>query len=144
MNLPKDTWAAAACRLWNAAVTYRRAIGTFAPPCGRSARPTPRCCIDAPTQRLVTIQDLSLVRVLFYAALRHSLAMKLPRSTLACTAAALLSLAGSFAFAQEGGDALAAEAELDALPSGTIDHAVFATLLPDNNAADPTIVRSAI
>jgi len=73
-----------------------------------------------------------------------SLAMKIPRSTLACTAAALLSLAGSCAFAQVGDDPLVAEAELEALPSGTLDHAVFATLLPDNDAADPTIVRSAI
>src|SRR5205814_7122539 len=71
MNFPTDTWAAAAWRLWNAAVTYRRAGGTSAPPCDRSVRTIPRCCIDAPTQRLVTIQDLTLVRVLFYAALRH-------------------------------------------------------------------------
>jgi hypothetical protein len=73
-----------------------------------------------------------------------SLVMKFPRLPLACTAAALLCLAGAPAFAQEGDEPPAPELELATLPSDTVDHSVYATLLPDNDAADPTIVRSAI
>lgn len=71
--------------------------------------------------------------------------MKFPRPVLARTfAAALLTLAGASAFAQEADDALVADAELEALPSDTVDQSVWATLLPDNDAADPSVVRSAI
>ena len=80
-----------------------------------------------------------------------SLAMKSPRPILARTVtAALLALAGASAFAQDAADApdvdeaLVADADLAALPSDALDHAVWATLLPSNDAADPTIVRSAI
>ena len=75
-----------------------------------------------------------------------SLAMNLPRPTLVpALAAALLCLAGGPAFAQEDADtAVIADTELDAIPGVALDHAVYATLLPDNDAADPTVVRSAI
>jgi hypothetical protein len=73
------------------------------------------------------------------------LVMKFPRTVLApALAAALLSLAGAAAFAQDADDALAADAELEALPSDSVDHAVYATLLPSDDAADPDVVRSAI
>jgi hypothetical protein len=72
------------------------------------------------------------------------LPMKFVRPSLACAiAAALLWLAGGPAFAQED-DAPAIAEELAALPSGALDQAVYATLLPDNDAADPAIVQSAI
>ncbi|MFL6629839.1 MAG: hypothetical protein ACJ8G1_25615 [Vitreoscilla sp.] len=71
--------------------------------------------------------------------------MKLPRPALVRPlAAALLLLAGAAAFAQEGDDTLVADTDLQVLPSDTLDHAVWATLLPDNDAVDPTVVRSAI
>ncbi|MBW8779262.1 MAG: hypothetical protein JF585_08590 [Burkholderiales bacterium] len=72
--------------------------------------------------------------------------MKPPRPALVrpLAAAALLLLAGAAAFAQEGDDTLVADTDLQVLPSDTLDHAVWATLLPDNDAADPTVVRSAI
>src|SRR4051812_11268754 len=74
-----------------------------------------------------------------------SLVMKPPRPALVRPlAAALLLLAGAAAFAQEGDDTLVADTDLQVLPSDTLDHAVWATLLPDNDAADPTVVRSAI
>ena len=74
-----------------------------------------------------------------------SLVMKPPRPALARTlAAALLLLGGAAAFAQEGDDTLVPDTDLQALPSDALDHAVWATLLPDNDAADPTVVRSAI
>jgi hypothetical protein len=53
-------------------------------------------------------------------------------------------LAGVSACAQDGDDASGADTELDALPSDSLDQSVWATLLPNNDAADPTIVRSAI
>jgi len=68
--------------------------------------------------------------------------MKFSRTSLAC-AAALLSLAGAPASAQDD-EVPAIAAEIDALPADALDHAVYATLLPDNDAADPTIVQSAI
>ncbi|MBW8757901.1 MAG: hypothetical protein JF586_09865 [Burkholderiales bacterium] len=71
--------------------------------------------------------------------------MKSPRPVLARSlAAALLSLAGAAALAQDAEDTLVADTDLQAMPSDTLDHAVWATLLPSNDAADPTIVRSAI
>ena len=74
-----------------------------------------------------------------------SLVMKPLRPVLARSlAAALLLLAGATAFAQQGDDAPVPDTDLQALPSDTLDHAVWATLLPSNDAADPTIVRSAI
>jgi len=69
-------------------------------------------------------------------------AMKFSRTSLACVAA-LLSLAGAPASAQDD-EVPAIAAEIDALPADALDHAVYATLLPDNDAADPTIVQSAI
>jgi len=72
------------------------------------------------------------------------LTMKFLRPFLACPlAAALLSLAGASAFAQED-EAVAAEIELETIPGDALDRAVYATLLPDNDAADPAVVRSAI
>jgi len=75
-----------------------------------------------------------------------SLAMNFLRPPLAhALAAALLCLAGAPAFAQEDADAaVVADTELDAIPGAALDHAVYATLLPNNDAADPTVVRSAI
>ncbi|MFL6680501.1 MAG: hypothetical protein ACJ8IK_19345 [Burkholderiaceae bacterium] len=71
--------------------------------------------------------------------------MKPPRPAIVRPlAAALLLLAGAAAFAQEGDDTLVADTDLQVLPSDTLDHAVWATLLPDNDAVDPTVVRSAI
>jgi len=73
-----------------------------------------------------------------------SLPMKLPRRPLSCVlAAALLSLAGGAAVAQED-EAVVADTELETLSGDALDHAVWATLLPDNDAADPAVVRSAI
>ena len=73
------------------------------------------------------------------------LVMKFQRSVLATTlAAALLSLAGAAAFAQDADDALTADVELEAIPSDDLDHAVYATLLPSDDPADPSLVRSAI
>jgi hypothetical protein len=70
--------------------------------------------------------------------------MKLPRPSLSCAlAAALLSLAGGAAVAQEDG-AVVADTELEALSGDALDRAVWATLLPDDDAADPAVVRSAI
>jgi len=71
-----------------------------------------------------------------------SLAMKFPRPALACILSAAL-LAGAPAFAQES-DALVPDAELAALPSEALDHDVWATLLPNPDAADPSVVRTAI
>ncbi|HEY9023656.1 MAG TPA: hypothetical protein VIP05_05095 [Burkholderiaceae bacterium] len=68
--------------------------------------------------------------------------MKFPRPALACILSAAL-LAGAPAFAQES-DALVPDAELAALPSEALDHDVWATLLPNPDAADPSVVRTAI
>jgi len=74
-----------------------------------------------------------------------SLAMKSPRPILARPlAAALLALAGVAASAQDAEDTLVAGTDLESLASDTLDHAVWATLLPSTDAADPTIIRSAI
>ena len=71
--------------------------------------------------------------------------MKFPRSVLARSlAAALLTLVGTLAWAQDGDDALVHDTELATVPSDAVDHAVWATLLPADDATDPTIVRSAI
>ena len=54
-----------------------------------------------------------------------SMAMKFPRPVLARPlAAALLALAGAAAFAQEPEDTLVTDADLAALPSDSLDHAV--------------------
>ena len=74
-----------------------------------------------------------------------SLTMNLPRPVLARTlAAALLILAGTAAFAQDADDTPAVDDELGSIPSASVDHAVYATLLPSDDAADPGVVRSAI
>jgi len=71
-----------------------------------------------------------------------SLAMKSPRPALACALSAAALLAGAPAFAQE--DGLVPDTELAALPSDALDHDVWATLLPNPDAVDPSVVRSAI
>ena len=74
-----------------------------------------------------------------------SLVMTPPRPALARSlAAALLLVAGAAACAQDGDDTLVADTDLQSLPSDALDQAVWATLLPDNDVADPTVVRSAI
>ena len=91
----------------------------------------------------VTIQDLSAGRDLFYAAPRHSPAMKSQRPFLATAlVAASLSMCGAMAHAQDDGfgDAL----EPDAIASAAVDQAVYAALMPNPDVVDPALVRSAI
>ncbi len=57
-------------------------------------------------------------------------------------AAALLGAAGAGVHAQQ--DAFGADVELDALATDAQDAAVYATLLPNPDAANPALVRSAI
>lgn len=72
-----------------------------------------------------------------------SAAMKFPRSLLATALAASLVALAPAAQAQEP-DAFGADAELDTLGSDVVDHAVFATLMPNADVADPALLRSAI
>jgi hypothetical protein len=73
-----------------------------------------------------------------------SLPMNFPRPSLArALAAALLCLAGASALAQEEAPVVD-DTELDEIPGAALDRSVYATLLPNNDAADPTVVRSAI
>ena len=69
--------------------------------------------------------------------------MKSPR-TFASTvvAAALLCLAGTAAHAQD--EFTVAEPELDTIPTETLDQAAYATLLPNPDVVDPSLVKSAI
>ncbi len=69
--------------------------------------------------------------------------MKSSLSSVACLVAAALSV-GAPGAARAQDDATLAEAPVDALASDAVDHDVYATLLPDANAADPALVRSAI
>jgi len=72
-----------------------------------------------------------------------SLVMKFPHPALACALSAAALLAGAPAFAQES-DALVPDTDLATRSSDALDHDVWATLLPNPDAADPSVVRSAI
>ena len=69
-------------------------------------------------------------------------AMKSPRTFASTVAAALLCLAGTAARAQDG--SAVAEPELDTIPTETLDQAAYATLLPNPDVVDPTLMKSAI
>jgi hypothetical protein len=72
-----------------------------------------------------------------------SLSMKFPLSSAACLVAAALSL--GVPGAARAQDAVQVDdSELDALSSGALDHDVYATLLPNPDAANPAQVKSAI
>ena len=71
-----------------------------------------------------------------------SLSMKFPLSSVACLVAALSLGALGAARAQDAGQV--DESDLDALASETLDHDVWATLLPNPDAVDPALVKSAI
>ena len=72
-----------------------------------------------------------------------SLSMKFPLSPVACLVVAALSL-GAQGAARAQDVVQVDESELDAVPSGALDHDVYATLLPNPDAADPALVKSAI
>ena len=69
-------------------------------------------------------------------------AMKLSPSLASAIAAALLCLAGAGAHAQD--DPVAPEVELDTIGTESLDQLAYATLLPNPDVADPTLVKSAI
>jgi hypothetical protein len=69
-------------------------------------------------------------------------AMKSPRTFASTVAAALLCLAGTAAHAQD--EFAMPEPELDTIGAEALDQAVYATLLPNPDVVDPTLVKSAI
>jgi hypothetical protein len=76
--------------------------------------------------------------------LRCVTAMKFPTSSLVRAAVAvLLSLAGAAARAQDDGSGVEA-LEPATIPSGALDAAVYAALMPNPDVADPALVQSAI
>ena len=69
--------------------------------------------------------------------------MKFPLSSAACLVVAALSVGAiGAARAQDAGPV--DESELDSIAAGALDHDVYATLLPNPDAADPALVKSAI
>ncbi len=90
----------------------------------------------------MTIETLFAIGHLSYAAVYQPLAMKPSPSLLAHAAlAALLCAATAVARAQ---DDPAVAIEPDAIASATVDATVYATLMPNPDVADPTLVQSAI
>ncbi|MCK9685571.1 hypothetical protein [Scleromatobacter humisilvae] len=70
--------------------------------------------------------------------------MKLPPSLAPAIAAALLCLAGASACAQDDPVAPEVEVELDTISTESLDQLAYATLLPNPDVADPTLMKSAI
>jgi hypothetical protein len=71
-----------------------------------------------------------------------SVAMKPPRPFASAVAAALLCLAATAAHAQD--EFAVPEPELDTLGTDALDQAAYATLLPNPDVVDPSLVKSAI
>jgi hypothetical protein len=70
-------------------------------------------------------------------------AMKFSRSLFASAVAASLAMLASAAQAQQP-DAFGADVELDTIATDVVDRAVFATLMPNPDVADPALLKSAI